>query len=196
MTPKNWIITAVVVLVIAAGGYWLYQRNQGKQTDQHVAQSIAIDQQHKAQTAASAKVDTVVDTLWRTSRGAVAAANRIHTQADTAWQHIARTIADSSNMWHLRWQLRGVENDSLRVALKADTISIMVLTNDRNAWHAVADSAHKTMDDLRTDLARARRGCQILPFVPCPPRLVVGLLGVAVGVAIADPNIIPFRKKK
>ncbi len=179
---KVWIIVGSVLLL---GGIIIavwQAHNQNKQADKDVQQSHTIDSLHTVQGQASARVDTVVDTLRIREDHYIKVAVNLGRVADTAGQH-SYTIADSSAMWHLRFQLKGMQVDTLTVALSNAEQRADSLFADRNRWHLVADSAVSTMDALRKDLAVARSGCKVIPFVPCLSRkqtLIVGLVGGAV----------------
>jgi len=177
MIPRFWyyVIGAVVLLVI---GTWAYLHVRPPDFREDVARSIAIDSAKKVQDSASVRVDTVIKTLVQTRTKYVRVADSVHSLGDTTASGSV-TLADTAKMWYLRWELRGVENDNLRLALKADTVALDSALRDRNRWHMVADSAVASQDRLRRDLA-AKGSCHLLPLVPCPSRkvaLIAGALG-------------------
>lgn len=180
---ENWKIVTIVgaVLIIGWAGWYAWHRSQqNKQADHDVAASVKVDDSHKTQTIASARVDTLVDTVIVRDRALTSSAGELRRASDTAGSR-AKTLVDSSAMWKLRWQLIGMAYDTLSVAHTALLVVVDSLTADRNRWHVVADSAVSTMDALRKDLAVARSGCRILPFVPCLSRKQTLLVGVTLG---------------
>lgn len=176
-----WVLIGLVALLAWAGWYWNRTRNQDEKADKDVAASIKVDEQHKAQTEASARVDTLVDTVIVRDRALTSRAGELRRASDTAGARAA-TLVDSSAMWKLRWQLVGMAYDTLRVAHTALLVAVDSLTVDRNRWHVLADSAVHTMDALRDDLQAARKGCRVLPFVPCLSRKQTFAVGAVVGV--------------
>lgn len=181
---ENWKILAGVALVVLlawAGWYWNRTRKQDEKVDKDIAASIKVDSDHKAQTEASARVDTLVDTVIVRDRALTSSARELRRASDTAGARAA-TLVDSSAMWNLRWQLAGMAYDTLSVAHTALLVVVDSLTADRNRWHVVADSAVHTMDALRDDLHVARKGCRVLPFVPCLSRKQTFVVGAVVGV--------------
>lgn len=180
---ENWKIVggiALAVLLVWAGWYWNRTRKQDEKADKDVAASLKVDEQHKAQSAASARVDTLVDTVIIRDRALTSRAGELRRASDTAGARAA-TLVDSSAMWKLRWQLVGMAYDTLSVAHTALLVVVDSLTVDRNRWKVVADTAVKTMDALRDDLQVARKGCRVLPFVPCLSRKRTLIAGVVVG---------------
>lgn len=174
----------VVILALLGFQYWRSHR-QDKKADADVAASIKIDEQHKTQTEASAKVDTVIQTIIVHDRARTNSAGNLKHASDTA----GRLLADSSAMWHLRWQLVGMAYDTLSLAHTALLVVVDSLAADRKRWKTLADTATSTMDALRKDLAVARSGCRVILFVPCLSRkqtLIVGLVAGAVGYAEKD----------
>lgn len=177
---ENWKILAGVALVVLlawAGWYWNRTRKQDEKADKDIAASIKVDEQHKDQTKASAKVDTVIQTIILRDRALLNTAGNLKRASDTA----GRFLADSGEMWKLRWQLVGMAYDTLSVAHTALLVAVDSLTVDRNRWKVVADTAVRTMDALRDDLQVARKGCRVLPFVPCLSRKQTLIAGVVVG---------------
>lgn len=185
---RLWLIVGAVVLVSLAGWQYWHSHHQDKKADADVAKSVVVDAQHKEQTKASAKVDTVIQTIYVREKSREAAAKRLIETSDTVGQ-FSMTLRDSSSMWHLRWELVGMALDSTVLALGDARERADSLFADRNRWKAVADSAVPAMDALRKDLAVARSGCRVIPFVPCLSRkqsLVVGLVVGAVAYAERD----------
>ena len=180
---KLWLLAAAVVLVALAGFQWWTSRGQDKKADKDVAASIVIDASRKTETAASAHVDTVVDTVYLGEKKHKAAADSLKRVADTLGQH-AVTLRDTAGMWHLRWQLRGVALEQDSVALVAADLRADSLAVDRLRWHVLADSAVASQDRLRVDLGIARSGCKVLPFVPCLSRKQTAIVAFAAGVVV------------
>jgi hypothetical protein len=182
LVPK-WVWAVLAAIAVLLGFQYCRSRNADKQADTDVAHSVTVDSSHKAQTAASAKVDTVIDTVWLAEKTHKAQAGSASKAADTAGR-LASTLRDSSSMWHLRWQLRGVALSEDSLALLAADRRADSLLIDRNRWHLVADSAVTSQDRLRKDLAIARGGCQILPYVPCLSRKQTAIMGAVTGVML------------
>lgn len=187
-----WAVVAAV-LALVAFQCWR-SRGQDAKADKDVATSIEIDKAHKAQTEISARVDTVVDTLWLTEKSHKAAAAVLRATGDTAGQH-AVSLRDTAEMWHLRWEFRGLELQQDSLALVAADLRADSLRADRLRWHTLADSAVASQDRLRDDLRVARTGCRVIPLVPCLSRKQTLILGVGAG-AFAAWYIEEQRRKK
>lgn len=177
---KLYCIFAGVLLVALLG--WQLWRNHMLVllSNADVARSVVIDQSHKAQTIASARVDTVVDTLRIREDHYIKVASVLKATSDTILQS-SKTLADTAIMYKLRWQLVGIALDSTTAALSDARQRVAILTVDRDAWKAVADSATASQDRLRADLKVAQSGCRIIPFVDCPSRTVVAAVAFVVG---------------
>lgn len=189
ISPKGYVIRAAIFIGAVVGALIIGQcwknRQADKKTAEDVARSKAVEQQHKEQTAASARVDTLVDTIYVREKALAGSADRLRRAADTARPaglKSVSTVSDSSAMWHLRWQLLGVAYDTLHRALELADLRADSLAADRSRWHAVADSAVAVMVDLRAD---TERRCQILPFVPCMSAKAAILTGLVAGAGAA-----------
>lgn len=177
-------VAAFLVLAILIG-YQCYRNKPDEQNKKDVARSGVVEQQHTEQTAASVRVDTLVDTVYLHEKALTGSARGLRHKADIALPagRPAVTIADSSAMWHLRWQLLGLAYDTLSEAKRLADLRADSLAADRSRWKRVADSAVAVMVDLRGDLARSQGSCRILPFIPCPSRKAVLITGLVVGAA-------------
>jgi hypothetical protein len=184
----RWAWIVVAVLLGLAGFQYFRSRGQDKKADADTAKSVVVDAQHKAQTKASARVDTVVDTLRIREDHYIKVASALKARSDTVGQ-FATTLRDTAQMYRLRWQLVGMALDSTTAALSTSRQRADSLFADRNRWHVVADSAKTTMDALRKDLKAARAGCKIIPFVDCPSRIVMLGVGFGAGLLVAHNNI-------
>jgi hypothetical protein len=146
-----------------------------------IAKAERLDTAHVARHDSSARVDSTLHTLRRISGTAMKEADRIHTVADTTGRHAA-TVRDSLEMWRTRDSLHLVEIDSLRAVHRSDSLQVLFLTRDRDAWRAHSDSLITAMDGLKRDLKDAEPKCRLLPFVPCPSRTVAAIGGAVGGV--------------
>lgn len=150
-----------------------------------IRQSEQLDTAHIERHDSSAKVDSAVHTLRRIGAAAVNEADRIHAIADTAGQH-ATSVRDSLEMWRTRDSLHVVETDSLRSRIRSDSLQLLFMTRDRDAWKLHSDSVVTAMDALRGDLKKAQADqCRIVPFVPCLSRKQSLIVGATAGALIA-----------
>jgi hypothetical protein len=183
------LAVAIVVILLLLFGFQCWRNSKSdKKADKDVARSQVVEQQHDQQTAASARVDTLIDTVYIREKALTGSADRLRRAADTARPaglRVVATIADSSAMWKLRWSLLGLAYDTLSEAKRLADLRADSLAVDRSRWHAVADSAVAVMVDLRADLAQARSGCKIIPFVDCPSRKAMLVTGLVVGAGAA-----------
>lgn len=178
-----WLwLTVAVVSGLAGWQYW-HSRGQDKKSDADVKQSEIIDALHKLQAEKSSRVDTVISTIFVREKAREAAGQTLKHQADTAGQWAA-TLADTANMYKLRWQLVGMALDSTTLALGDARERSDSLFADRNRWHLVADSAVASQDRLRADLKIARQGCKIVPLVPCLSRKQTAIVSAVAGAAL------------
>jgi hypothetical protein len=189
---RLWIAFAVVVLA-GAGASWAIRhfRSERSSRDIHIAEQL--DTAHVKRADSSARVDSAVHTLRRIGGTAMKEADRIHAVADTAGQH-AITVRDSLEMWRKRDSLHVVEIDSLRRAHHVDSLQVLFLTRDRDAWKTHSDSVVTAMDALKRDLKTAEQQCRILPFVPCPTRTEAAIGGAIAGALVAHNNHKVFVK--
>lgn len=187
MTRRQlWLAFGAVLLAgIVATAVFQHFQKPDYTKDTHVAEQL--DTAHAKRAGSSARVDSTVHTLRRISSTAMKEADRIHAAADTAGQHAA-SVRDSLEMWRTRDSLHVVEIDSLRRVHHADSLQVLFLTRDRDAWHFHADSVVTAMDALKRDLKNAEPRCRILPFVPCPTRTEAAIGGAIAGALIAKNN--------
>lgn len=178
---------AVIAAIILFGYQCFRNRKTDDQTKKDVVRSQVVEQQHSEQTTASARVDTLVDTVYIREKALTGSAGRLRAAADVAQPsgRPAVTVSDSSAMWKLRWTLLGVAYDTLAEAKRLADLRADSLAADRSRWKRVADSAVAVMVDLRGDLARSQGNCCVLPFIPCPSRKAALITGLALGAGTA-----------
>jgi hypothetical protein len=187
---KKWLIEAAVVaacLVVAAR---FIDAHRNDKTKADLADAKVTHAAHVEQQKFQAHVDTVVDTLWRTEKSHAAKADSFNVASDTAGQH-SITLRDTANMWHQRWQLRGVAYASLDSAKKVADARADTLTLARDSARVDAARLDSLNTRLSHDLEHAN-DCHILPFVPCPSRKVA----FVVGAATASYFLIPPDERK
>jgi hypothetical protein len=128
------IALGVILALAILFGYQCYRNS--KTNDKDVARSEVVEQQHAEQTAASARVDTLVDTVWVSEKKLTGSADALRHKADVALPEgrPAVTISDSSAMWHLRWQLLGLAYDTLSRAKQLADLRADSLAADRSRW--------------------------------------------------------------
>lgn len=143
-------------------------RNQTVRVESvYVAQSAA----HRAQAIRSARVaDSLRDVA-------------------IAWQRAAEAQGDTLSRWYQVAKTRELEVDSLRVANVGLLAALEDETRARTAAdaRAVLDSSRLAATErlnagLARDLAAADPPCRALPFVKCPSRKLVAVVGLGLGV--------------
>lgn len=135
--------------------------------------------------------DTVISVVYRTKveRVAVAAA-KIGVVADSL-AVVAARAGDSSVVWHAAYTARTREADSLMVALAASDSAWM---SERRALTEMSTlyardtlrrhATEKVNEELVTAIGKLQQPCRILPFVPCPSRLVTAAGSAAVAAVV------------
>lgn len=205
ISPRGYVIRVAILVAVIFAALFAFQcyknRNADKKITEDITRSKVVEQQHAAQTTTSARVDTLVDTIYVREKALVESADRLRHTADTARPAGLRSvssIADSSAMWHLRFNILGIAYDTLARAKQLADLRADSLAADRSRWHVIADSAVAVMVDLRAD---TERRCHILPFVPCMSAKAAILTGFGLGAATAvyverrrrkDPIISPL----
>jgi hypothetical protein len=187
----KWILALVLVVGAAfvAARFIDAHWNDRKAAD--VASAKMAHAGHVAQQPFQARVDTVVDTLWRTEKAHTARAEDAKTASDTAGQ-LAVTLRDTADMWHLRWQLRGVAYSEEIAAKNAADSRAVALGLGRDSARADAARLDAVNVRLTHDLEHAN-DCHIVPFVPCPSRKVAFVAGAATTGYLLIP---PEKRKK
>lgn len=133
--------------------------------------------------------DTVVSVVYRTKVVQVLGhADSAHVRADSL-ATVAATATDSAAIrWHRAYDARTMEADSLRRAValsdsawqhERDAYTGMRLLYANDTLRRVA--TEKVNKDLVTAIGKLQQPCRLLPFIPCPSRLVTAIGAATIG---------------
>lgn len=136
--------------------------------------------------------DTVVSVVYRTRvEQVVSHANVAHARADSL-AAVARVATDSAaTLWHRAYDVRTSEADSLRRALafsdsawqyQRDAYTGMRLLYQQDTLRRVA--IERVNRELVTAIGKLQQPCRILPFVPCPSRVLTAIGSAAIGAVV------------
>lgn len=161
--------------------------------EQHTIDSLAITKPgYQARRDTFVRVESIYVAQSagnaRQARQARHAADSLHALANAA-QRVAEAERDTSSRWHDVAVLRGIENDSLRVANTGLDSALAQQIRARTAADArsSADSARLYSSEdlnrrLAIDLQRASPPCRIAWAFKCPTRTQTAVVSLGLGV--------------
>lgn len=195
----SWGIRAVgvVLLVLAAGklgrcaGEWAASWDErefdAKRVQAAVREAEAVRQLYWTQRDRSDSLEMVNGQLAELARAASVVAD---TAEHKAQRGKAKLVVDSTLADSVQTLLGVVADQDAAlyakdVRIRSDSLRIIILTVDRDAWHETADSAVVALDSfqVRTRRELQKRDCSLDPFgaVSCPSRKTSFAVGTAVG---------------
>jgi hypothetical protein len=185
MSRKLWLALAALV-VAGVVATWLTGRFDNGRNSHDVVQADVAHEKHVEQGKASARVDTLVRTIYVHEKALTAKADSLDAVADTLGQH-AKTVRDSLDMWRGRDSVHVAELAAVRAAKDSADRRAALFAVDRDRWKKDAAGADQINQGLKRDLQHVN-DCHVLPFIPCPSRKVALGAGILAGLAITHPE--------
>jgi hypothetical protein len=157
MTFKDALLGLLLIAVVIGVMTSVKARNEINRIRAE-SDSIATvrDSAFKVRTRESAAKDDSIRVLHHKSDSAVAVARHYKADAVVLRGRIAKapTAIDSLPIAMEAWHYLEVAVDSLESARRSDSLQIIVLTGDRDKWKFEADSLHKAMLRLNSNVGQ------------------------------------------